>query len=462
MRIASSTIYTDSVYNINNRTADLAKLQNQLSTGRKILTPADDPVASARSLDLTQASSQNSQYITNIGAGSSSLSLSESSMQAVVTTIQDIQQLAVQSGNPALTSSEKNILDADLKGKYQQMLGLANATDGNGQYLFSGFKGSTKPFNELSFGNIRYDGDQGQRKVQIAASRQIPISDSGADIFVKIKDGNSVFTTAMGTNNGGPNTGTGVISPGVVADPVKWANPTNTDRYSVKFHVVPDPADASKTLTSYDIIDSDPKSANYNKSLIDSYDYTNDIPAGGRTDTAATPNTYPRVYSSGSDIVLKGLPGELTPLNANWDFGASVSVSGVPNDQDSFTTESSKSVDLFTTIGDFSKALTDYADNSTSRATFQNQLNTALSNLNNALGNVVTKQANIGSRLNEMDSINSTSTDLNVQYQQTISDLTGLDYVKGISDFTSTQTYLDAARKAFSSVQDLSLFKYIQ
>lgn len=462
MRVATSSVFAQSIFNINNRSEDLFRLQNQLSTGRRILTPADDPVASARSLDLTQASDLNDQYITNIDAANSNLGLSELTLQSVITSIQDLQQLAVQSGNPALTSAEKKILNAELQGKYKQMLGLANATDGNGQYLFSGFKGDTKPFNELSFGNIRYDGDQGQRNVQIASSRQVSISDSGANVFVKIKDGNRVFTTSQGTGlGGGASRGTGVISPGVVTDSIKWASPENTNRYKVQFHVVPDPADTSKNITRYDIIDNDPASTNFNFSLIDGYDYSNDVPAGARDDTLTPPNTYPRVYTPGAEIVLRGLPGEATPLYANWDFGASVSVDGVPADMDTFTTEASKNVDLFTTIGDFSRALDAYADDSVSRATFQNQLNTTLSNLNNALGNVVTIQANVGSRLREMESVRNTSSDLNVQFKETVSRLTNLDFVKGISDFSETQTYLEAARKSFSSVQNLSLFQYI-
>lgn len=459
MRISSSTIFDTSVFNLNNRSEVLSKLSNQLSTGRRVLTPSDDPVASSRALDLNQATSQNDQYLSNISAGGNSLSLTESSLQAVISAIQDIQQLAVQSGNPALTSAEKKILNADLQGKYQNLLGIANATDGNGQYLFSGFKGDTKPFSELSFGNVRYDGDQGKRNVQISASRQISISDSGADVFIKIKDGNSVFSTQMGGNAGGPNLGTGVISPGVVTDPIKWANTNNTNRFRLEFRVVPNPTEPTKNITNYDVIDNDPQSANYNRSLIDSYDYN----TGPRVDNPpATPNAYPRSYSPTSEISLKSMPGESAPLYANWDFGASFSVDGVPANGDTFNTAASKNVDLFSTLGDFSRAMESYADSSTSRATFQNQLNTVLSNLNNALGNVVTIQASVGSRLTEMDSVKNTSEDLNLQYKQTVAKLTNLDYVKGISDFTETQTYLDAARKSFAAVQNLSLFKYIQ
>ncbi|MGQ5523017.1 flagellar hook-associated protein FlgL [Chitinimonas sp. PSY-7] len=461
MRVSSNIIYQQSVFNLGNRQSDLTILQNQLSTGRRILTPSDDPVGSARSLNLQQSTSQNEQYIKNVQYGRGALSLAEGNLQQVTSIIQDIQKLAVQSGSPALTSAEKKMIEADVRGKYQELISLANTTDGNGLYLFSGYKGDTKPFNELAYGNVRYDGDQGQREVQISPSRQIPVSDSGADIFVKINDGNGTFTTTMNGNAGGANLGTGVISPGVVTDPVKWTNTNNRERYRIQFHVVPDPVDITKTITNYDIIDNDTTSANYNRSMIDGYNYTTGLPAGGRTDTVATPNAYPRQYTSGNDILFSQQIGEATPLYANWDFGAKLSVEGVPKDGDSFKLEPSKFQDIFTTIGDYASALTSYANSSVGGATFQNQLNTLLSNMDNTLNKILTVQANIGARMNEIDSTEGTSSDLNVQFKTTISKLTDLNYVSAISDFSLTQTYLEAARKSFSSVQGLSLFQYI-
>lgn len=550
MRVATHTIYDLGVFNMNSRQSDLFKLQNQLSTGRKVLTPSDDPVASARSLDLTQATSLNSQYITNIQSANGTLSLSESNLQQIVQSVQDIQSLAVQSGDAALSSTEKKMIATNIQAKYQELIGLANTTDGNGQYLYSGYQGTTKPFNELSYGNVRYDGDQGQRNVQVAPSREIPISDSGADIFVKIKNGNGTFATTMGTPDlprtvkvgdganiefardpaGGyqpsnyhvdwdstsgnytitrvsdgatsvqslaalqtgvnalgmvitaqgnaptqatatasfdgtmaANQGTGVVGTGVVTDPLKWSNANNDGTYRVLFHSVPDPTNPTKSLASYDIIDNDTTSPNYNKSMIDGWDYTTGTGPTGttRTDSATTPNAFPRTYSPGGDIMLSAQSGESNALYPGWDFGAKVSVSGTPGDGDSFEINPSRDNDLFSTIGDFTSALNSYSDNSTSAAAFQNQLNTALANLNNSLTNIVTVQADVGSRLKEAQSTQSTNTDLNLQLTQTISGLTDLDYSKAISDFTQTQTYLDAARKSFASIQNLSLFQYI-
>ena len=154
MRIATTTIFNIGSSALVQHQSDQAKLQSQLSSGRKILTPADDPIASARVLDISQARSINEQYATNSTAADSFMRLSESTLHQVTGAIQNLQELSVRAGNPALTAPEKKMLDAELQGRYQELMGLANTTDGQGNYLFSGFRGDTKPFTEQAFGNV--------------------------------------------------------------------------------------------------------------------------------------------------------------------------------------------------------------------------------------------------------------------------------------------------------------------
>ena len=126
----------------------------------------------------------------------------------IVDAIQNIQTLAVNAGNATQTAEEKKMLNTELQGRYQELLGLANSTDGNGVYLFSGFQGGIKPFTESAYGQVSYNGDEGVRKIQISSGRQIPISENGNEVFRNIKNGNGTFVTAAGTAN----TGSGVVS----------------------------------------------------------------------------------------------------------------------------------------------------------------------------------------------------------------------------------------------------------
>lgn len=466
MRVATTTIYQLGAQGLQRHMSDQARLQNQLSTGRKVLTPADDPIASSRILDISQAQALNEQYKTNSNTADSSLRMTEATLTQVTELIHNVQQLAVSAGNPALTASEKKMLDSELQGRYKELLGLANATDGNGLYLFSGYKGDTKPYTETTFGNVAYNGDDGQRLVQISQSRNIPVSDSGNDVFSRIKNGNGTFATSATAGN----TGSGIVSPGEVIDPVQWNSLPAPRDFRVQFYWQPNPSKPDSPTITYDLVNSE------GNSLIDG------AAAAGRT-------SGPRSYVPGGDIEFKQLAGETWPAGnvpvgnpptsyvSATDLGIKLSVTGAPlkvdpttkvptgsaGVADSFAVSASSNVDLFQILGDFSGALNAYMTDGAGKgqAEFQNKLNATISNLSNALGNVLTVQAGIGARMNETDSVRDTNADMKLQYAETLSDLRDLDYAQALSDFAQNQTLLDAARKSFAQVQSLSLFQYI-
>lgn len=405
MRISSNTIYDLGIGGIQQQTSDLIKLQQQVSTGRRILTPADDPVASARVLEVTQSSSLVKQYDVNTDSATSSLGLEESILASVGNLIMDVRTVAVNAGNPTLSNQDRAALAAELRGRYQELLGLANSADGNGQYLFSGYKGATQPFAETSPGNVTYQGDQGQRLIQISPSRQIAVSDSGSDVFERIKNGNGTFVAAAGTGN----TGSGVISPGTATTAY------DGNKYRISF----------ASATTYNI---------------EKWDSTLVPP-----DYAVVPGG-PYTYSSGSAISVGG---------------GQVQISGSPAAGDTFTIDPSGNQSLFTTLGDLITLLETPVSGAAGNANLTNGLNTALSNLDNALDNVLKVRASVGARMKEVDSVKSTGEDLQLQYQQTLSNLQDLDYAKAISDLTRQQVNLEAAQKSFVSIQGLSLFNYI-
>lgn len=402
MRISSNTIYDLGIGGIQQQTSDLIKLQQQVSTGRRILTPADDPVASARVLEVTQSSSLVKQYDINTGSAASSLGLEESILSSVGNLITDVRTVAVNAGNATLSNQDRASLAAELRGRYQELLGLANSADGNGQYLFSGYKGATQPFAETSPGNVTYQGDQGQRLIQISPSRQIAVSDSGSDVFERIKNGNGTIVAAAATTN----TGTGVINPATVTN---LADPNLRQPVTITF----------TGLATFDV---------------------------------SSPTSVP-------PLALTGVP--YTAGSAISYNGWTMNITGAPQPGDTFTVQPSSNVSMFETLGDLITLLETPVSGAAGNANLSNGLNTALSNLDNALQNVLTVRASVGARMNEVDSVKSTGEDLQLQYQQTISNLQDLDYAKAISDLTRQQVNLEAAQKSFVSIQGLSLFNYI-
>lgn len=441
MRVSTNNIFALGTASITERQADLVKLQQQLSTGKRILTPSDDPVASAQILEVTQSRDRNSQFMLNGNDANSAVAMSETSLQSVVNLLQNVKQLAVNAGNPTLALNERSILQSELQARYQELLGLANSTDGSGLYLFSGYQGTTRPFEEVAPGVVAYFGDQGQRQIQISPSRALPVSDSGRDIFQRIKEGNGSFVTEPPSSP--LNTGTGIISPGSVLDPVKWKTagqnglPAN---FSLNFHV--DNA-VIPAVTTYDIVDNTAAPAT---SLL-----TGAAPAAG---------PYARVYQPNATIELKKLPTDPVAAPA-FDYGAQLSIEGAPATGDTFTVRASKDVQLFDTLTNLSNTLVSNKTSSTQAAEYQNRLNMVMQGLDNALTNITSIQADIGARMNEIDSVNDSQSDLNLQYNTQLKDLGALDYAKAISDFSLTQTYLEAAQKTFMQTQKLSLFDQI-
>lgn len=192
MRISTNTIYESGTARLGDLQSDLVKLQQQLSTGRRILSPSDDPVAAARALEITQAQSVNTQFSNNRQTVKSQLSITESTLSNISDLLTSVQSTLVSAGNGTYSDTQRGFLAVELRGNLDELFGLANATDGAGNRLFSGYQTKTAPFAPTATG-AQYNGDQGQRMVQVSVSRQMAVSETGDNIF--LANGQDVFKT---------------------------------------------------------------------------------------------------------------------------------------------------------------------------------------------------------------------------------------------------------------------------
>ena len=406
MRISTNTIFETGTNQLGTLQSQIAKTQLQLSTNRRMLTAADDPIASARALEVTQSQSINTQFGTNRQNARSSLSQVELALAGTTSLIQDVQTIAVNAGNGALSQADRASLATELSGRLEDLLGLANSADGAGGYLFSGYKSTTLPFTQTATG-AQYQGDQGQRQLQVGSSRQVAISDSGSSIFENNVTGNGDFTTRASAAN----TGSGINSGGAVVDKAL----TTGNNYEIAFSVTGTPA-----VTTYTITDT--------------------------TLGAPVPPGAPIPYESGKQISFDGIAFD---------------IKGAPADGDVFAVAPSEKQSVFETITNLIATLRAPAVGAAGQASLTNGLNEAHENLSSALDNVLGVRASVGSRLKELDYLDSAGEDLNIQYASTLSDLQDLDTVKAISLFAQQQFTLEAAQKSFKSLSGLSLFNYI-
>ncbi len=400
MRISSGSVFDTNVNMLNQQQTTLLHTNQQVSSGRRMLTPADDPAASANVLQVAQADGSNTQYTTNRNAAKSSLGLTEAVLQSVTTVIHDAKEMAVEAGNGALSPDDRKSIATALQGRLDELIALANSTDGTGNYLFSGFQGKTIPFINTAAG-VQYMGDDGQRKVQVSSSRQMPISDSGAEIFMRVRSGNGKFVSEASENN----TGSASVGQGSVTDPRQL---TGTG-YTLNF----------TSPTSYDV-----------------------------TDSHGWVVSQDNHYGDNESIILPGMQ---------------ISMMGTPAAGDTFTVSMSANEGLFKTMADLITALktTNPLGEATTSGQLTSSLSKAMSGLDQGLDRVLTVRAALGARMNELDSLQATGEDLGLQYKQTLSTLQDLDYNKAISDLNRQTTSLTAAQKSFKQVAELSMFNYM-
>lgn len=117
--------------------------------------------------------------------------------------------------------------------------------------------------------------------------------------------------------------------------------------------------------------------------------------------------------------------------------------------------------DVFATMRNIITLLNTPITDATTQAAFTSGLATAIDGMKVSADNVLNVRASVGSRLNELDSLDLAGQDRDLQYDSALSDIQDLDYASAISEFTKNETILEAAQKTFSATTQLSLFKYI-
>ncbi|MGJ8686821.1 MAG: flagellar hook-associated protein FlgL [Spongiibacteraceae bacterium] len=397
MRISTSQIFNIGVNSMLSQQSNLARTQQQVGSGKEILAPSDDPVGTVRSLELSRALGRTEQYDRNANLLLSRLSLEESVLGDNVNILQRIRDLALQANNASQSNESKGAIATEMFQQLDGLLSSANTRDSSGHYIFAGYQEAGEPFSSSS-GAYSYNGDDGQRLLQIGPATHIADGDSGSDIYMRIKNGNGLFQAAAEATN----TGTGIIDAGSLADITAFTG----DAVTIQF-----------TLTGYDVLDS----------------------GGGTILSGGT-------YEEGSNIVVGGM---------------SVSISGQPQAGDEFTLAGSSSQDLFSMVDALAAALATDRNSPEQRAAQINEVNVAIANIDQALDHMVNKQAGIGARIQSVERQTDINSGASLQLQESLSEIQDLDYAEAISRMNQQLLGLQAAQQAFSKVNSLSLFNYL-
>ncbi|THF65719.1 flagellar hook-associated protein 3 [Pseudothauera nasutitermitis] len=406
MRISSNMIYQKGVGSMQQQWSSLLHTQQQLSTGRRVLTPADDPIAASRALELGQSKGVNSQFMVNTGYAEDRLGLLEGKLTGIGDILQYMRTKTVEAGNGSYDDKDLAYVATDLRAQFDAMLALANSQDGMGDYLFSGYMANQQPFSG-DLAGVTYHGDHGTQTIQVSASRYMPVSLPGSDIFTNTRAySNDLIAMPAGTNN----VGNGALSA-----------------------ALPDPADPSLLGRRYEVTYHDD---GVNPPTWDIYEYRPGVADKIPVAVGATALNDPAITAA---------------LGFELDLA-----SGTPEDGDQFEVFAS-SPNIFDNLG----MLIDAMERPGPAGMAAGAVAVGLENIDGALENVLKTRARIGSQLVETEALQSLGSDLNLQYEESISDLMDVDYVEALSRFAQQQTYLQAAQQSFMQVSRLSLFDYL-
>jgi len=396
MRVSTRGSYLNGLTAMQRLQAALDQTQRQISSGRRILKPSDDPIAASRSLELRESISRLSQFDRNAGIAMNRLAQEESALTSVNDVLQRVRELALQGNNATQSNESRGQIAVEMRQLLDNLVQLANQKDGNGSFMFAGNLEEVVPVTRTATG-FQYNGDQGQRLIQVGESRQVADGDPGSDVFFRIRNGNGSFAVSPG----GGNAGSGIIGDGSLLDPTQWV----PDQYAVTF----------TTSDTWEARDS-----------------------GGALVASGT-------WQDGENIRFRGI--EFT-------------LSGMPAPGDQFAVRPSSYQDVFTTVERLAAALeADVRDDAT-RASLANSINASILDIDQAIGNVVDMRTRVGSRLSVIEKQVDTNGAFSLTLEETLAGIEDLDYAEALSRLSLEATTLEAAQQSFVRTQQLSLFNY--
>ena len=378
--------------------------QQQLSTGRRVLTPSDDPASATRVLGLNQALETVQQYQSNIDRAKSRLETEEGVLNGVTNLLQRVRELSVQGNNDTLSKTDTTAIAAEIRQLQDQLYAMANTRDSNGEYIFSGYQSGTKPFTNPATGSYVYNGDLGQRQLQVSPDRQVADGDNGFELFVNVE------TAAFAAVSGVAITDLAAIADGDIT--IDGGNGNGP----VSIGALPAAATAAERL----------------QQLIDA---ANSIKE--RTGVRAT------VDAGGAlELSVVGGSGISIALGVGAAAKSGLTAGNTP------TTTTPRNI-----LETLHQLATELENN--------RPVDRYIGDVDLALDSVINTRTFVGGRLNAIDEQHEVNADLELSLESHKSAEEDLDYAEAIARFERQMTALQAAQQSYVKIKGLSLFNFL-
>lgn len=408
MRVSTAQIFAKNAESLNSTSNSLFKLQQQLSTGKKVLQPSDDPLASAQILKLTKEVEKTEQYQSNIDISRRRISLEETTLNAINTATLRVKELAIQANSGAVSDTDRKLIANELKEVEKEMLGLMNTKDVQGEYLFSGYKGFEAAYSyDGATDSYLFNGDEGQRYIQVGPDNKVASTDSGFEIFEKV--------------------------PGVL---------TLTATAGTEF--------SERIITDHKVFQK----------------FTDDLgPATINFNTGA--GTYSVTDKNGAPVFSGNPATALT--NVAYQQGDAIEFEGVrlvidnPADGALVLGTEEQRENVLNMVHNLAASL---LSTNTVDAEGNNKLDEAVDRALLLMEGIQNKnieaRGSIGGRINALDHQQDVNEDFLLFTKEARSSFEDLDYNEALSEFALQQTAMNAAYASFAKIQELSLFNFIR
>jgi flagellar hook-associated protein 3 len=194
MRVSTLMMYQQNMRGITDSQGKWLSYGEQMSTGLRVNRPSDDPIAASQAVVLSQAQAQTAQFASARSFATQRISQEENTLAQVTSSIQSAQEKIVYAANGTLSDDDRASMATELQGIRDQLMNLANSQDGNGRYMFAGFKTADAPFDSSG----TYTGGTSNIQQQVDSSRSMIVGHTGDKIF------DSITSNAVKEPDGSP------------------------------------------------------------------------------------------------------------------------------------------------------------------------------------------------------------------------------------------------------------------
>ena len=407
MRISTAQLYNRSIQSVLDNQGTLSDIQTQLSSGKKLLRPSDDPVGASQLIRLTENIDLLQQYKKNNNLLTNSLEQEETVLSSINSTVNRARVLMIQSGNGIIGSDDRKAIAVEMEQIRDHTFDLMNSRNPAGEYIFAGFQSASPAFsfNASASGNkYSFEGDQGVNKIKVSDTISLQANNSGRDVF------EDVFSQYKATITG---------SVGATSSQLSMQGQTDFD----KFH--------SANYDAVTAINNEFKVT----LLSDTQAQINNVGTG---DIIETVN-----FSSGDAFLFNGLE---------------IKIEGNTGDTIDLQLEPPEKKNIAETLNDFINAL---YDKDISNSDFDKALSDSLIGVDNSLTTMGEAISAIGGRMNVAEYALASNLDLDITHRSARSNIEDVDYAEAVSELSRQEAALQAAQATFAMVTGTSLFDYI-